>query len=951
MTPSLKLPLGAVLWAALFLQPPTLLAQGTAFTYAGRLDQGGSPYTGPAEFQPTLWDAASGGTLVAPNSPAQVLVSVTNGLFTLPLDFGDNFPGADRWLQLEVRAAVGPFTVLSPRQKLTPTPYAITAAHLSGTLSAAQLTGTLPGASLAGTYPGAVTLSHPANSFTGTFTGNGAGLTGLDAGALASGTVPDARLGANLSRLGASIETGELADGAVTSTKLANDAVTSAKIADGAVTTAKIADGTLVNADLSPTAAIADTKLATIASPGKVANAATTGTRTNTPNTLVLRDAAGDFAAGTITATAFVGGGAGLTGLDAGALVSGTVPDARLGANVARANQVWLLGGNAGTTPGLHFLGTSDPRPLEFRVERTHALRLTPTISTPNIIGGDAANSFSNGVVGAFIGGGGSTFLPNSVGADRAAVLGGANNRADGEFSVAMGLGARAAGFASTAGGRDTLAAGNYSVALGLQAKANHDGSFVWADATFADFASTAPNQFSLRAAGGVRLETGGAGVTVDGLPLLLGAAPNQPLEFVLNSASAWRLVPNGTSPNIIGGYSGNIVSNGVVGAFIGGGGNASFPNRVGGNYATVSGGENNTASGNSATVSGGANNFASGLFTIVGGGSGNGATSAYATVGGGAGNLAEGSYATVGGGWNNRSANLYASLGGGLGNRGLGRSSTVGGGEFNQAVGEYSTVPGGRDNVASASYTLAAGRRAKANHPGAFVWADQQEADFGSTADNQFSIRAAGGVRLNNDTSLSFGNQTRQMINLWSTGYGIGVQGSAAYFRSDNEFFWYRGGSHSDAFGDAGAGGTQLMRLGNTGNLVIAGTLSQGSDRAIKQDFAAVNPREILDKVVALPLQTWAYTSDASRRHLGPVAQDFHAAFGLNGDDDKHIATVDADGVALAAIQGLNEKVEVRSAKSEADLRELKAENAALRARLERLERLLETQLAGGAQ
>jgi hypothetical protein len=52
--------------------------------------------------------------------------------------------------------------------------------------------------------------------------------------------------------------------------------------------------------------------------------------------------------------------------------------------------------------------------------------------------------------------------------------------------------------------------------------------------------------------------------------------------------------------------------------------------------------------------------------------------------------------------------------------------------------------------------------------------------------------------------------------------------------------------------------------------------------------------------------------------RHIGPMAQDFHAAFGLDGTDDKHIATVDADGAALAAIQGLNAKVEVRSQKSE---------------------------------
>lgn len=137
------------------------------------------------------------------------------------------------------------------------------------------------------------------------------------------------------------------------------------------------------------------------------------------------------------------------------------------------------------------------------------------------------------------------------------------------------------------------------------------------------------------------------------------------------------------------------------------------------------------------------------------------------------------------------------------------------------------------------------AGRRAKAIHNGAFVWADSQDTDFASTADNQFSLRASGGVRLNNDTSLSFGNQTRQMINVWSTEYAIGVQSDAAYFRTANEFLWYRGGSHSDSFADPGAGGTQLMRPGNTGNLVLAGMLSQDSDRHVKQDFPPVARRQ----------------------------------------------------------------------------------------------------------
>src|SRR5436190_8870158 len=82
-------------------------------------------------------------------------------------------------------------------------------------------------------------------------------------------------------------------------------------------------------------------------------------------------------------------------------------------------------------------------------------------------------------------------------------------------------------------------------------------------------------------------------------------------------------------------------------------------------------------------------------------------------------------------------------------------------------------------------------------------------------------------------------------------------------------------------------------------------------SDRNRKTDFHGINPREVLEKVVSLPVSQWRYTNeDAGVKHLGPVAQDFQSAFGL-GTDDKSIGTVDADGVALAAIQGLNQKLQ----------------------------------------
>ena len=168
----------------------TAHAQGTGFTYQGRLDSGGVPYSGTAEFQPTLWNLLSSGMQLAANSPAQLVVAVTNGLFVLPLDFGANFPGTDRWLQLEVRTVLGPFTALTPRQKITATPYAITAGSVAGGVAASQVTGLLPVSQVSGTVPLAqlpaavVTNGASGVNITGTFTGNGAALTNIPAAAL-----------------------------------------------------------------------------------------------------------------------------------------------------------------------------------------------------------------------------------------------------------------------------------------------------------------------------------------------------------------------------------------------------------------------------------------------------------------------------------------------------------------------------------------------------------------------------------------------------------------------------------------------------------------------------------------------------------------------------------------------------------------------------------------------
>jgi hypothetical protein len=106
----------------------------------------------------------------------------------------------------------------------------------------------------------------------------------------------------------------------------------------------------------------------------------------------------------------------------------------------------------------------------------------------------------------------------------------------------------------------------------------------------------------------------------------------------------------------------------------------------------------------------------------------------------------------------------------------------------------------------------------------GTFIFADRQNADFVSTGPNQFNIRAAGGVNLHTSTSLSFGSQTRQMLNLWGPNqYGIGVQSDTLYFRAaaaglqGGNFAWFAGGSHNDAALSPGSGGNLAALL--TGN------------------------------------------------------------------------------------------------------------------------------------
>jgi hypothetical protein len=178
----------------------TVLAQGTAFTYQGRLQDGGAPASGIYDLRFRLAADSQGNTYIG-NPIIVDGQSITNGLFMALLDFGPVFSGPRLWLEVDVKTngAAG-YTILNPLQALTPSPYAVTAGNLTGDLPTAQLTGTVASTQLAGTYSNAVTFSNPGNNFAGAFNGDGNGLNSLNADNLAGGSVPDGRLGPNVAR-------------------------------------------------------------------------------------------------------------------------------------------------------------------------------------------------------------------------------------------------------------------------------------------------------------------------------------------------------------------------------------------------------------------------------------------------------------------------------------------------------------------------------------------------------------------------------------------------------------------------------------------------------------------------------------------------------------------------------------------------------------------------------
>jgi hypothetical protein len=305
----------------------------------------------------------------------------------------------------------------------------------------------------------------------------------------------------------------------------------------------------------------------------------------------------------------------------------------------------------------------------------------------------------------------------------------------------------------------------------------------------------------------------------------------------------------------------------------------------MGGEEDVIGGGLANTidvaTSGDAAaTIGGGAYNVASGIASAVAGGYYVTASADQAFVGGGSHNTASVAYSAIAGGEYNKASGQGSYVGGGGYNTASGEGAIVDGGFDSTANGTFATIPGGYVNSAAGTYSFAAGARASAAQTGTFVWSDGSDGDtiLTSARAYQFLARASGGVT-----------------------------------------FWTNAASTVGATLAPGSG-----------------TWASASDRNLKTDVARIDDAAVLDKVAALPIERWSYKSERGVRHVGPMAQDFYAAFKV-GEDDKHITSIDEDGVALAAIKALraeNTRLVARQAKMQEQLERLALAVTALRAR-----------------
>ena len=198
---------------------------------------------------------------------------------------------------------------------------------------------------------------------------------------------------------------------------------------------------------------------------------------------------------------------------------------------------------------------------------------------------------------------------------------------------------------------------------------------------------------------------------------------------------------------------------------------------------------------------------------------------------------------------------------------------------------------------------------------------------------DADFEIERIGADILVNDTTVASGNRT--LMKLSNNGpvtfsYENRADGTTWNMNALNGGF---------AISLSGSGINEFFVNENGDIEAPQGTVIASSSRTVKRNIQPVDPSDVLARVLDLPVHTWEYDkAEAQPTHLGPMAEDFYAAFGL-GSNERSIALSDTAGVALAAIQGLHQEIEAKDAAIE----ELKSQNQQLLERLEALEQAIQ--------
>lgn len=472
-----------------------------------------------------------------------------------------------------------------------------------------------------------------------------------------------------------------------------------------------------------------------------------------------------------------------------------------------------------------------------------------------------------------------------------ATVAGGRGNDATGQYSAVVGGIDNTASdsFSTVSGGSSNTASGLYSTVSGGKLNiASGKHSFVGGgDGNFVD--TNAKSGFV----------GGGTGNTVKGSWASIVGGDENFIDLgssysaiaggnnnAINTA-AWSFIGTGANNTIssqrsviCGGgtfSTGNTAS--ATWAFIGCGDELT----VSGTFSVIVGGKTNDVSGAWATILGGENNTNAGNWATIGGGNNNDVSEDFGTILGGENNTNAGEWSTIGGGQINEILDtaFNAVISGGHLNKIWDDHAVICGGHNNLVQGRHGMIPGGRNCQANGDYSIAFGHYAVAAHDGAFVWADSTNATLQSTAKNQFLARASGGVKF-------FSNQAM------TTGVSLSAGG---------------------------------------------GSWSSISDSTKKANIREVDYQAILSKLESMPVKQWSYKSQSEKiEHIGPMAQDFYAAFGL-GDDDLTINTIDPDGIALAAIKALRQ--------TQRELQESVNELKTVRVELDELRALVTTALA----